>query len=312
MKNENRIVVRDIVVRFGRVVALDSFSTSISHGIVGLLGPNGAGKTTFIKVLLGLVEPQNGEFSINGKGNSEDVRDMVGYMPEDDCLIGGMNAFELVTYMAGLSGMVKDDAIQRSHAVLDFVGIGEERYREVDTYSTGMKQRVKLAQAIVHDPEILMLDEPTNGMDPDGRKDMLELISKIGRTGKTVLVSSHLLHEVEQVCQYVNIMDNGKLIRDGSIKDIVLPDKGVYRLKVRGSKKEINRFYKMLRKHHDILRITDEGAQADIILKDVKGSKYILECVKDSSVQLRYYRPNIHTLEDVFMETFEGGDEPGH
>ncbi len=308
---EVRIRAKNIVVRYGSVTALDSFSTGIPRGIVGILGPNGAGKTTFIKVLLGLVQPQSGEFTINGRGSVQDPRDMVGYMPENDCLMGSMNAFELVSYMGGLSGMMRDEAIQRSHAVLDFVGIGEERYRNVGTYSTGMKQRVKLAQAIVHDPEILLLDEPTNGMDPDGRKDMLELISDIGRTGKTILVSSHLLHEVEQVCEHVKIIDGGKLIREGAIKEILMPEDGRYKLKVRGTKEGIRKFCKLLRKEHGILRVTDEGSQAEIIVKNVRASGYILGCVRESGVQLRYYRPDLLSLEDAFMETFTGGDASG-
>lgn len=302
----------ELQVKYGKIIALDSFSVNIPQGVVGILGPNGAGKTTFIKVLLGLVQPRSGEFTINGRGSVQDPRDMVGYMPESECLIGSMNAFELVSYMGGLSGMIRDEAIQRSHAVLDFVGIGEERYRDVGTYSTGMKQRVKLAQAIVHDPDILLLDEPTNGMDPDGRKDMLELISDIGRTGKTILVSSHLLHEVERICEHVKIIDGGKLIREGTISDILMPEDGRYKLKVRGRKKDIKGFCELLRKEHVILRVTDEGGQVEIIVKDVRNSGYILRCVRESGVQLRYYRPDILSLEDAFMETFSGGDASGN
>ncbi|MFO8110716.1 MAG: ABC transporter ATP-binding protein [Thermoplasmata archaeon] len=310
MDVETRIKARNILVKYGDVIALDSFSTNIHEGVVGILGPNGAGKTTFIKVLLGLVKPQSGRFMINGQGPTSefvDIRDTVGFMPENDCLIGSMNAFEMVSYMGGLSGMVKDEAIQRGHEVLDFVGIGEERYRDIGSYSTGMKQRVKLAQAIVHDPEILMLDEPTNGMDPDGRKDMLDLISKIGRYGKTILVSSHLLHEVEQVCDHVKIINQGKLLREGSIKEILIPEEGQYRLKVRGTKESIHDFCKALRKNYELLRVVDERSQVDIVLKGVDKSKNVLESVKKTGVQIRYYRPDILSLEDVFLESFEGG-----
>ncbi|MCK4757632.1 MAG: ABC transporter ATP-binding protein, partial [Thermoplasmata archaeon] len=151
---------KDVTVSFGQILALDNFSVNIPAGIVGLLGPNGAGKSTFIKTLLGLLVPDKGSMTIGGHDTQAElalVRDMIGYMPEHDCLIDNFTAVELVSYMGQISGMVKRDAIPRSHEVLDFVGIGEERYRVISSYSTGMKQRVKLAQAIVHDPKILFL-----------------------------------------------------------------------------------------------------------------------------------------------------------
>ncbi len=311
MSDKPSIQARNILVKYRDVIALDHFTADIPEGVIGILGPNGAGKTTFIKVLLGLTTPLRGNFVINGKRPNTgllDIRDIIGYMPESECLIDSMNAFEMVSYMGGLSGMPKDAAIQRGHEVLDFVGIGEERYREIDSYSTGMKQRVKLAQSIVHDPEILMLDEPTNGMDPAGRKEMLELISRIGRFGKTILVSSHLLHEVEQICKYVIIIDQGKLLKEGSMKDILSSEAGRYRIQVRGEPEAIDKFYKILCKNYEPIRMVNESGQGTIVFKGVEGSKRILQTAEKTGVQIRSYRPDMLSLEDVFIEAFIGGE----
>ncbi len=310
MSTKPKIQARDLLVRYGRVIALDSFTADIPEGVVGILGPNGAGKTTFIRVLLGLTEPQRGTYFINGSSSSDlhDIKDIIGFMPENECLKGGMNAFDMVSYMGSLSGMSSTDAIQRAHEVLDFVGVGEERYRDISSYSTGMKQRVKLAQAIVHDPEILMLDEPTNGMDPEGREEMLDLIEKIGMFGKTILVSSHLLHEVEQVCGYAAIINDGKLLRQGNIEELLQVEDGRYRIKVRGSKGSIDGFVKGLNKKYDVEDRVDEVEQATIVIKGVDDSDELMELVKNSRVKIRYYRPDILSLEDVFIETFEGGE----
>ena len=219
-QKDTTITAKKVCVRFGQVVALSDFSVNIPKGVVGLLGPNGSGKSTFIKTALGLVQSQSGSIRIDGHDPVTEmltVRDMIGYMPEHNCLIGSKNAVELVSYMAQLSGMTKTDSIQRTHEVLDFVSVGEERYRQISSYSTGMMQRIKLAQAIVHDPPILFLDEPTNGMDPQGREDMLALVKKIGASDKSLLVSSHILHEVEKVSDYAVIIRDGNLIMEGTI-----------------------------------------------------------------------------------------------
>ncbi|MFP4001773.1 MAG: ABC transporter ATP-binding protein, partial [Thermoplasmata archaeon] len=181
------ISLEDVLVRYGDVIGLDFFSAKIPKGISGVLGPNGAGKTTLIKVLLGHVKPEEGWIRFDDIGESQDNirrKENIGYMPESECLVQDMTGFELVSYMGQLSGLFKDDSVERAHESLDFVEIGEERYREINSYSTGMKQRVKLAQAFVHDPDILFLDEPTNGMDPDGKEDMLDLVDRIGSSDK--------------------------------------------------------------------------------------------------------------------------------
>jgi ABC-2 type transport system ATP-binding protein len=169
--------LRELAKSYGSVRALDGLTLRVEPGAVGLLGPNGAGKTTLIKLLLGLLRPERGSARVLGLDPAErrerlEVRRRVGYMPEGDCLIPGMTAVELVTTMGRLAGMSYRDSITRTHEVLDYVGLAEERYREVQTYSTGMRQKQKLAQAIVHDPRLVLLDEPTSGLDPLGRKRM--------------------------------------------------------------------------------------------------------------------------------------------
>jgi ABC-2 type transport system ATP-binding protein len=306
-----RIDAQKLVVRFGTIVALNNFSVGVPKGIVGLLGPNGAGKSTFIKTVLGLVEADEGTIEIDGLDPRKDttqVRDMVGYLPEHDCLINYMNAVELVSYMGQISGMSSKDAIQRTHEVLDFVGVGEERYRLISSYSTGMKQKVKLAQAIVHDPKILFLDEPTNGMDPQGREEMLELITKIGASGKTILVSSHILQEVEKVSQYVIIINEGILVKEGQIKTLMVGEKNVFKLRVRGSQQEIADFSKELEKIFEVASKEDEAGQQSLVIKGTESGKRIFKLASEAGVQIREFGPATLSLEDIFIKAFKGGD----
>lgn len=215
--------------RFRDVTALDQVDLTVGPGRIGLLGPNGAGKTTLIKCLLQLEDISSGSARLLGyevATQGREARTRVGYAPEIDCHIPGMAGCEYVTYCAQLSGLPFSDARQRAHEMLDFVGMGQERYRQIDTYSTGMRQRVKLAQAIVHDPEILFLDEPTNGLDPKGQEKMLQLIEQLGtQHGMSVVFSSHLLHEVERVCDQIVIIGKGRVLVHDSLQ--VLRDQRV-------------------------------------------------------------------------------------
>jgi ABC-2 type transport system ATP-binding protein len=221
-------VPRDFIIEteglgktYGVQQALSDVTVKVPPGTIGLLGPNGAGKSTFIKCLLNLETPTAGVARVLGRDirvSSRASRERVGYSPEQDCHISGMAGCEYVTYCGQLSGMPMRAARQRTHEILDLVGMGQERYRSVNTYSTGMRQRVKLAQALVHDPEVIFLDEPTNGLDPSGREHILNLIGSLWRDlGISVVMSSHLLRDIERVCDRVIIIANGRMLEHDSI-----------------------------------------------------------------------------------------------
>ncbi|MBM3881711.1 MAG: ABC transporter ATP-binding protein [Verrucomicrobia bacterium] len=204
-----------LVKRYGRFVALDGLDLRVERGAIGLLGPNGAGKSTLIKCLLQLQPLTAGSARLLGRDIGRygvEIRKRIGYTPEQDCHIPGTVGCEHVTYCAQLCGLPFQAARQRAHEMLDFVGMGQERYRKVDTYSTGMRQRLKLAQAIVHDPELIFLDEPTNGLDPRGQAQMLELVQGLWRVhGITVVLSSHLLHDVDRICEQIILLARGRV-----------------------------------------------------------------------------------------------------
>lgn len=210
------IEVEQLSKLYGKQRALDNVTLRVPPGTVGLLGPNGAGKTTLIKCLLNLETPSAGTAKVLGldiRVSHRFSREKVGYSPERDCHIPGMAGCEYVTYCGQLSGMSFRQARQRAHEILDLVGMGQERYRSVDTYSTGMRQRAKLAQALVHDPGIVFLDEPTNGLDPAGREHILHLVGSLWRElGISVVISSHLLQDIERICERVIIIAHGRLL----------------------------------------------------------------------------------------------------
>src|SRR5947209_16284881 len=209
---------------YGAVTALNNLSMSVPAGAIGLLGPNGSGKTTLIRALLGLITLDKGSGQILDKDirrRQLDIRREVGFAPEDECLFPRVVGIEFVAYAGELVGMAAKDAMQRAHEVLDYVGLGEARYRKVESYSSGMKQRLKIASAIVHDPRLLILDEPTNGMDPAGRVEILELARDLARNkGMSLLFSSHLLPDVESVCDHVLVLGAGRLLAEGKIRDL--------------------------------------------------------------------------------------------
>ena len=206
---------------YGPVKALEKLDIAVEPGIIGLVGANGAGKSTLLKILLGLLAPTSGGASVLGMDTVHEtraIRQVVGYMPEHDCLPPDVGATDFVTHMARISGLPRTSARERTAEVLRHVGLYEERYRQIGGYSTGMKQRVKLAQALVHDPKVLLLDEPTNGLDPTGRDEMLDLIKRTGTDfGITVVVASHLLGEIEQVCTFLLAIDGGHLLQAAPI-----------------------------------------------------------------------------------------------
>ncbi len=305
---------QDLSVRYGRNWALRDVSASFLGGAVGLLGPNGAGKSTLIKTLLGFIKPDKGTMRVLGIDVAVaplDVRARVGYMPESDAHIPGMNAVSFVAYCGQLSGLPAADAMQRAHEVLYYVGLGEARYRNLETYSTGMKQRIKLAQAIVHDPDLLFLDEPTNGMDPRGRDEMLELIRDLAhRKNVNLILSSHLLPDVEYTCDHVVVVDKGAVATEGPIVALKGPQGRVYELRVKG---EPHQFVQVLTREgcechdtdEDIIRVfvpgvspggpgdRESGAPDD-------GARLLFQLAARERVQVRHLRPSVPTLEDVF------------
>ena len=215
----------DLSKRFGAVQALDRASLAVPPGCTGLLGPNGAGKSTLIKLLLGLLKPDRGSARVEGFDPTEQplaLRAVVGYMPEHDCLPSDWLAQDFVRYMGELHGLPSRVAIQRASDTLYHVGLGEERYRAIGGFSTGMKQRVKLAQALVHDPRVMLLDEPTNGLDPGARDEMLALIDRIAHEMEiNVLLSSHLLADIERVADSVVILNGGHVAAQGVLRELM-------------------------------------------------------------------------------------------
>jgi ABC-2 type transport system ATP-binding protein len=225
------VAVENLSKRYGDVVALNDVSFGISDGITGLLGENGAGKSTAIKIFLGLLEPTSGAAIVLGEDASKSiaVRSRLGYMPEHDCLPSGVSAAEFLTHLAEVSGLPPAGARTRAADTLRHAGLFEERYRAIGGYSTGMKQRVKLAQALVHDPEMIFLDEPTAGLDPAGREEMLELVRKTHREfGISILFSSHLMADVERTCDRIIVLQGGELVQSGEVSDFTTETETVF------------------------------------------------------------------------------------
>ena len=301
------VELRGVSVRYGRQWALRDVTATFPGGAVGLLGPNGAGKSTMIKALLGLVSPDQGAMTVLDLDVTQaplEIRARVGYMPESDAHIPGMNAVSFVAYCGELSGLPRADAMQRAHEVLYYVGLGEARYRNVETYSTGMKQRIKLAQALVHDPDLLFLDEPTNGMDPKGRDEMLELIRDIAHNkGLNLILSSHLLPDVESTCDHLIVMDKGAVATQGPIAGLKGHGGRVFELRVKG---DADGFVEVLRHAGLECHATDEDVMR-VFVPEGRGAQFVFQLAAQHGVQVRHLRPSLPTLEDVFVRAVEHG-----
>ncbi len=297
----------DVTVVYGKNEALSAVSVQFPVGAVGLLGPNGAGKSTLIKALLGFVVPTHGQmlvFGLDVRHKAQDIRARIGYMPENDSHIPGMNAVTFVAYCGQLSGLPPVDAMQRAHEVLYYVGLGEARYRNVETYSTGMKQRIKLAQALVHDPDLLFLDEPTNGMDPKGRDEMLALIHDLGHNKRVNLIlSSHLLPDVEHTCDHVVVMDKGRIAAQGPIATLKGTGGSVFELRIKG---DLKGFVDALRLDGLEAHGTDDDVMR-VLVPAGRVARDVFALASAQGVQVRHLRPSVPTLEDVFIDAIEGG-----
>jgi len=301
MSNEPLVEFRDLTVCYGANRALDGVSGRVLPGPTGLLGPNGAGKTTLLKALLGFLPQTSGSltaFGFDPEHQPLEVRRRVGYMPESDCHIPEMTASAFVAYAGELAGMPRDEAISRGHEVLYYVGLGEARYRTLETYSTGMKQRVKLAQALVHDPVLLLLDEPTNGLDPAGREEMLSLISDIAaKRQMSLLLSSHLLRDVERVCESVTVIDKGKIAMAGNIADLTGTRREVFEVRFKGEDNEA--FLTDFKDAGGDWRELEDGYRL-FMSKGMQPAE-LFGIASESGVQIRHLRPGTQSLEDVFL-----------
>ncbi len=301
----NAVVLEQVTVAYGNNRALREVSAVFPSGAVGLLGPNGAGKSTMLKSLLGFIPPSSGRLEVLGldvAARPLEIRARIGYMPEIDGHIPGMNAVTFVAYCGQLAGLPQSDAMQRAHEVLYYVGLGEARYRNLETYSTGMKQRIKLAQALVHDPDLLFLDEPTNGMDPKGRDEMLELVRDLAHNkGVNLILSSHLLVDVEYTCDHVIVLDKGAVAASGPIEQLKGPAGRVYEVRVKG---ELAPFVAALHaagmecheSGEDIMRVFVPGEPG----QPGDDQRRVCELAVASRAQIRHLRASVPTLEDVF------------
>ena len=298
------IKIKNVSLFFGTTAALDNLSLEVQGGAVGLLGPNGAGKSTLLKTLLGFLKPNQGTatvFGLDVQTNPLEIRKQIGYMPEDECLIPGMNAVQLVSYAGELCGMPRRDALQRAHEVLYYVGLDEERYRTVDGYATGMKQRVKLAQALVHDPKLLLLDEPTNGMDTSGREEMLELVKDIAADKNiNVILSSHLLPDVEFACQEIIALSHGSIAVQGQIEALKGNKGQSFDLKIVGD----SAAYIAALEHHNyqVELHPDKRLRVRSGNPEQTDTTFFFKLAYDTGVQLRQLRGVKHSLEDIFAE----------
>lgn len=281
---------------YGNVVALHHLDLDIPRGRIGLVGANGAGKSTLIRILLGILSPTTGSakvFDLDTERNEIDIRSRIGYMPELDCLPLDITAADFLYNAATLAGLPAKAARQRASDVLTLVGLDEERFRRLGGFSTGMKQRTKLAQAIVHHPELVFLDEPTAGLDPEGREEMLKLINRLGGFGIDVMVSSHVLGDIEKTCDWVVMLEGGRAIRSGPLATLIDQevvevepldriDEVAAALRVRGATVDISGFVLLVRHPDD----------AFVLVRDV---------LADLGVGIRRMGPQQTTLEDVFL-----------
>lgn len=285
---------------YKRFLALDDLTVSVRPGAIGLLGPNGAGKSTLIKALLGLVRLSSGRAKVLGldaRSQSREIRERIGYMPEDDCSIAGLKGVESVALVGELAGLPALTSLRRSHEILDYVGVGEERYREVQTYSTGMRQKIKLAQALVHSPELIFLDEPTNGLDPTGREKMLRLVRNLTqKKGVSVIVSTHILSDIEACCDSALILGRGKLLVYDTLEHLQQVVDPSSRVRVGGDVEPLCR------------ALTSRGIDCEALAPNevrVRGGGdiglMVFEAAREAGSVVREIAPSRNSLEDAFM-----------
>ncbi|HEV8361795.1 MAG TPA: ABC transporter ATP-binding protein [Candidatus Thermoplasmatota archaeon] len=302
------LVELDNVVKFyGATQALGPLTLALPDGSVGLLGPNGAGKSTLIRLLLGVIPPTEGTIKVLGEEvvpGGKAQRGKIGYAPEGDAFFPDLNGIEAVAYAGQLVGMRKVDALQRAHQVLDYVELGEARYRLVETYSTGMRQRLKLAQALVHDPELLILDEPTEGVDPEARLHLLDLIGELEQEhGIKLLLSTHLLHDVERLVPNALVLNEGRAVAQGTIADLKRAQTKSFLVRVNGDWAPLAG------------RLTEAGVRwephSPNLRVELESPREILKLVAEAGLVVRHLAPVELSLEEAFEQAVARSPEVG-
>lgn len=302
------IALDQITKDYGTLRALNGVSLSLAPGVIGLLGPNGAGKSTLLKVLMGLVRVTRGSGELLGWRLGKDVRQIrarVGYMPEDDCYLAGLAGVEIVRFMARLSGLPSVEALRRAHEMLDFCGVEEERYRNVETYSTGMRQKLKFAEAIVHDPPLLILDEPTSGLDPEEREAMLARVRILAaRMGKSVLISTHILPDVQAICDTVVILAEGRVRVVDRLETLCRPVSPLWHVRVLGQAGPL-----AARMRRERLEVREESSDTlAVSAADGAMVQRVWQWAREAGVGIRALAPARNSLEQIFLDAVREGN----
>jgi ABC-2 type transport system ATP-binding protein len=291
----------------GRAI-LKGLDGSLSGQVVGLLGPNGAGKTTLFNTILGFYPPTAGRARVLGRDiatDAADVRQRLGYMPESESFVSGLTAVRFVRMMAELSGLPRRAALERAHEALFYVGLGEARYRKLETYSLGMKQLAKLAQAIAHGPELLLLDEPTNGLDPSARQRMLGLVREIAASGVRIILSSHLLRDVESCCDEVIVLKDGKVATIANLAAERASERRFLEIEIRGG--ENGNYPKRLAELGcEVAELSNRKLK--VVLPATVDVRMLYRVAAEQGVQLRRLSSSRNSLEHLFLRAMEGGE----
>lgn len=297
------IEANNVIKKYGQVTALDDFTVDIPKGKIGILGPNGAGKSTFVKIALGLIEATSGNITVLGENldkNSIEIRKKIGYMPEHDCIPNKMTGVEFLIEMGLISGLDYQTATQRTHEILGYLRMGEEKYRLIEEYSGGMRQKIKLAQGLVHGPEIMFLDEPTSGLDPNARQEMLETINGLSEISDTnVLLSTHILQDVETVCDYVIIINNGKLQIKEKVKELIKRQTDTIQIRIGENSEE---FLSILRQNDAKRNIEITERWIRIPYKDDNSFKEIISAAAKANSQLYEMERVAVTMDNIYLE----------
>ena len=297
------IEANNVIKKYGQVTALDDFTVDIPKGKIGILGPNGAGKSTFVKIALGLIEATSGNITVLGENldkNSIEIRKKIGYMPEHDCIPNKMTGVEFLIEMGLISGLDYQTATQRTHEILGYLRMGEEKYRLIEEYSGGMRQKIKLAQGLVHGPEIMFLDEPTSGLDPNARQEMLETINGLAEISDTnVLLSTHILQDVETVCDYVIIINNGKLQIKENVKELIKRQTDTIQIRIGENSEE---FLSILKQNDAKRNIEITERWIRIPYKDDNSFKEIISAAAKAGSQLYEMERVAVTMDNIYLE----------